>query len=481
MVFSSLVVVSFLDTIIIWGYESYLKTKEKAEWLVVPIIIICAYVMGLLQAVFLGVGLSTFLFVAAFFRSGVVKYLSNGLVIRSTIERSLDASRWLDLHGDKIQVVVLQNYLFFGNASSMLEYISNMFEEENENNNHTELEAFSTPLQSHHHSSPPPKYIILDLTLVTGMDTSTVDVLSDIKTICITNECKLYIAGLSPPLRATVAMGGGLKPEKKGKRSNVRFFSDLDDAIGKAEDNLLLDEVMVGGVDMFDQNNNSYNNNHNHNHNNADNHQNIISFQRALHAIDMQHGRDFASELIDLHPYTTPIHLEAGNGLYSSEGGPVDDQNHGFFFIASGMMKIERDRAFTLTRGASSCYAGPNNLSFSAGYPNNQKIMEEESFIRLARVGPGWVIGVLEGLHAERYPGHHLAVTSCTLHHLPFHKIKEIEEKDPKLVIRLYKLVSHLMARKAEITIGQLVTLHSIMTSPVAQIRRRRKSSRISR
>eukprot|EP00548_Thalassiothrix_antarctica_P012186 CAMPEP_0194155466 /NCGR_PEP_ID=MMETSP0152-20130528/64686_1 /TAXON_ID=1049557 /ORGANISM="Thalassiothrix antarctica, Strain L6-D1" /LENGTH=1083 /DNA_ID=CAMNT_0038862353 /DNA_START=98 /DNA_END=3349 /DNA_ORIENTATION=- len=461
MAFSSLVVVSFLDTIIIWGYESYLKTKEKIEWLVVPIIVVCAYVMGLLQAVFLGVALSTFLFVAAFFRSGVVKYLSNGLVVRSTIERSLDASKWLDIHGDKIQVVVLQNYLFFGNSYSMLEYISEMFEEKDV--------AGSNLLSTSHHSSPPfPKYIILDLTLVTGMDTSTVDVLNDIKTLCITNKCKLFFAGLSPSLRATLFMGT-LKPGKGDRnRRNVRYFIHLDDAIGKAEDYLLLDEkVEADSVDgLHHQSYGSYNTADTINSNDGS-----ISFQQALHAIDIQHGKDFASELIDLYPYTTPIHLEAGKGLYSCDGGPVDDQNHGFFFIARGIMKIERDRAMTLTRGAGSYV--PSALSFS-GYQNHKKNPEEErkkmedSFIRLARVGPGWMIGILEGLHAEKYPGHHLAVTSCTLHHLPFHRIKDIEEKNPQLVIRLYKLVSHLMARKAEITIGQLVTLHSIMTSHAA-------------
>ena len=58
-----------------------------------------AFVVGLLNAVFLGVAMSTFIFVAAFFRSGVVKYLSNGLSVRSTIERPPNAAEWLDKNG----------------------------------------------------------------------------------------------------------------------------------------------------------------------------------------------------------------------------------------------------------------------------------------------------------------------------------------------------------------------------------------------
>lgn len=44
--------------------------QEKVEWLVVPIIVVFAFVVGLLNAVFLGIAMSTFIFVATFFRSG---------------------------------------------------------------------------------------------------------------------------------------------------------------------------------------------------------------------------------------------------------------------------------------------------------------------------------------------------------------------------------------------------------------------------
>ena len=64
-----------------WFVKSYFKTKEKMEWLVVPMIVVFAFVFSLLQAVFIGLAMSTFLFVASFFRSGVVKYIANGLTM----------------------------------------------------------------------------------------------------------------------------------------------------------------------------------------------------------------------------------------------------------------------------------------------------------------------------------------------------------------------------------------------------------------
>lgn len=57
------------------------------------------------------------------------------------------------------------------------------------------------------------------------------------------------------------------------------------------------------------------------------------------------------------------------------------------------------------------------------------------------------------------------AVTTCRLHHLPYRSIKELEDKNPTLILRLFKLLSRVSARGQESTIQQLATFHSIMTS----------------
>ena len=199
-------------------------TIDLTQCLLLQAIVVCAFVLDLLSAVFLGIGFSTLIFVAAFFRSGVVKYVANGKCINSTIERPFRASEWLNENGDLIQVLCLQNYLFFGNATSVYTYICASFEshgDEDENNKRK------------------PEYLILDLTLVTGMDTSTVDVFMDIKNFCSQNKCKLMMAGMSPNLRSILALGG-FKPDT-GERSKrqLRFFPNLDSALGKAEDMLL--------------------------------------------------------------------------------------------------------------------------------------------------------------------------------------------------------------------------------------------------
>jgi len=76
------------------------------------------------------------------------------------------------------------------------------------------------------------------------------------------------------------------------------------------------------------------------------------------------------------------------------------------------------------------------------------------------------VCGVLENAAGFRPSGFTIAVSECRLHHLPFSKLEELETTHPDLVIKLYKLMSYLMARKEEITIDHLSTLHAIMSAP---------------
>ena len=151
--------------------------------------------------------------------------------------------------------------------------------------------------------------------------------------------------------------------------------------------------------------------------------------------------------------------------------------------------RVERDPSYTMSRSSHSM----NNLSkySSSGWMSNgnsighynartHTIGKQTSYLksqisnrsrqshtfRLARIGPGWIIGAIESCAGLRNPGIYTAVTSCRLHHLPHSVVEEIEEKNPALILNLFKMLSHLMARRQDVTIGQLATLHSIIANP---------------
>ena len=58
------------------------------------------------------------------------------------------------------------------------------------------------------------------------------------------------------------------------------------------------------------------------------------------------------------------------------------------------------------------------------------------------------------------------AITKVKMHHLRFSDLAKIEQENPALVLRLYKMLTHVMARKEEDTVAHLSTLHDILSSP---------------
>jgi len=182
--------------------------------------------------------------------------------------------------------------------------------------------------------------------------------------------------------------------------------------------------------------------------------------------------------VVDLHP---------GESLFQEEGGIVHDEDRGFFFIEHGLMTIERDPTQTtrntmslrttyvpddaphLSRVNSIGHLNARALTQGREDAKMKQVRRGERGLqnfRLARIGPGWVVGTIEGSSGLRNAGMHIAVTDCRLHLLPFERVREIEKTDPGLILSLFRLCSHLSARRQELTIEQLTQYMTIMNSP---------------
>lgn len=456
---SSLLVMAAIDLINTWFIRSYNKTTQIYEWMVIPFIVILSLLSGMLQALGIGVCISTFIFVAQFYRSGVVKFVATGLTIRSSIERSYEDSKWLDTNGDLIQILVVQNYLYFGNATSCRNYVSTMFTDDN-----TASDVDLPPI---------PKYVLLDMSIVTGIDTSAVDVMGEISALCKANSCCLLLSGI--PLTVKPALiAGGLTPSRQNP--HLFFMDDLDASLGKAEDDLL--KLVGRNEERLIQLGKKQR------------HQRITSMidnglRYALRKIDEQHQLSFANKLGELEKYAVPKELEPGE-LLNEPGSEYLER--GLYFIESGLIKCSVDANASLTRGRQrSGQMGVellkrNDMSIgqmnarSATLARNAAMIKSsprhnlsqfENTFRLGRFGPGWVIGTLSEFTGQDIPGAYSCVTPCRVHHLSFDAIEELEIEQPVLILNLYKMLAHIMARRQEMTIGQLSTFKSIMSSNV--------------
>lgn len=373
--------------------------------------------------------------------------------MRSTVERGVTESNWLDQNADLIQILVVQNYLFFGNAQSVLMYIMTMFEDEPETTPDAQL-------------PPKPKYLVVDFTLVTGMDISAVDTMREIVQVCKDNRCKLFIAGLNHGLKAML-LYAGVKPAPGAKRWSYVF--DLESALAKAEDGLISDVFRLEEKDEAETGERR-----------RVRSQSLLEdgFIYALRKIDEQHGLNAVAELAAFAEHTQAIDLEPGDVLIR-EGVTA-----GLYFVETGLMRVQRSSGTATINMSHLSMADPNasigHLNARSGTVGRQMAIwksvregqeHNEQTFRLARIGQGWIIGGIEVSNGMKKPGIHVAISECRLHHLPFKAITEAEQSNPMLAMHLYKLLSHLATKRQEMTIEQLGQHLRILNNPVPRLR----------
>lgn len=141
--------------------------------------------------------------------------------------------------------------------------------------------------------------------------------------------------------------------------------------------------------------------------------------------MDAQHGLDTLNELSELSRYLSPIELNTGEVLPW-----VNQTHHGLYFIEYGQLRIEHSADYTTTAANQNTFPSPRQVNALASSLNQDSIghlnarsgtlgreaalfkrkakgpteMTEQSF-RLARIGPGWVVGMIEECSGMRRSG----------------------------------------------------------------------------
>lgn len=443
--FSCLIVLAGLDISRTWLFDSYFKTKDKMEWLVGPFLVAVSFMIGLLNAIFLGIAVSAFLFIGNFYHAGIVKFVGTGLGLQSTVERGQKEAVWLERNGDWIQILVLQNYLFFGNCKSVLNYVSTMFEE-------SRTKEDEVP-----YLPPIPKFLIIDFLLVSGMDTAAVDLFAEIARTCLQHECTLLISAMAKDRRAVLQYA----------RVELLHVASLEAALVKAEDGLLRTVYHLHEKDEREISTRLR--------------KRTLSdvedgFLYALEKIDAQHGTDATVTLGELGTYTEAIDLDCGDVLTPDEGS--------LYFIEIGLLRIQafrgsRHTAFGVAGNvasighlnARSATAGRNSTLWKSGHRDRASSTGSS---RLALIGQGWLIGsteVAEATNGRRHNSVYVAVSTCRVHCLPSANRKVIEEKLPVQAMHLYKTLAHLAVRRQNMTIRHLDQFVRILSTPAPRLR----------
>ena len=198
-----------LTFIVDWVWDKR-RTLPKVEYVVVLVILAGIIIKGFLPGVVIGLIMAVVLFAVSYGRIELVHEVAFGDVLRSNVDRPPAERAALRTMGERVQILRVRGFVFFGSASGLLDRINERVD------------------------TAPPRCLLMDLRQVTGVDASAV--MSFVKVIHLaeTHGFELVLAGASDPVRKQLERGGVATVE-----GVVRFEPDLDHGLQRCEDVVL--------------------------------------------------------------------------------------------------------------------------------------------------------------------------------------------------------------------------------------------------
>lgn len=211
--------ISFLDKWV-WQVRSKLPISDFA---VICCILLAVAVYGIIQGVAVGVALATVLFVHQYSQLSTIKSSLNAAEHVSNIDRSAEDRHYLDQSTGRLQIFVLQGFLFFGTATRLLEQIRLVLRDPAKTN---------------------VKYLVLDFRHVDALDTSAVNSFAKLMQVCMKERLALVLTGCSTKISQRL---DNVRESVGYPEGRLQFFVTLDDGIGWCDD-----ETLSGKIDRTD-------------------------------------------------------------------------------------------------------------------------------------------------------------------------------------------------------------------------------------
>jgi SulP family sulfate permease len=159
--------------------------------------------------------LAVVLFAVNYGRIELVREVAFGETYHSNVDRRPAERALLRTMGDRVQILRVNGFLFFGSANGLLERIRKRAE------------------------TDPPRFLVIDLRRVTGVDSSAVVALDKAMHLAEAAGVELVFTGTSQAVRRQLARGGVAVSEV------VRFEPDLDRGLQRCEEGLLRGQAVT--------------------------------------------------------------------------------------------------------------------------------------------------------------------------------------------------------------------------------------------
>jgi SulP family sulfate permease len=210
MIVGGVLVFLGLAFIVEWVWDKR-RLLPPLEYAVVLAILAAVIVWGFLIGVVIGVVLAGVLFAVSYGRIELVHEVAFGETYRSNVDRPVTERDELRGLSERVQILRVSGFVFFGSANRLLERIRGRVE-----------------------GPTPPRFLVVDLRRVTGVDSSAV--VSFVKALSLAEAAgsEVVFTAASDPVRAQLARGGVVETD-----GLVSFEDDLDRGLERCEDALL--------------------------------------------------------------------------------------------------------------------------------------------------------------------------------------------------------------------------------------------------
>jgi SulP family sulfate permease len=192
------------------------KTIPKIDYGIIVGVVLIVEFIGFLQGVAIGTVAAVIIFVFRYSTINIVKNVMDGTHIRSSKDRPITDQRMLDHHAGELVALQLQGFIFFGTANSLYENVKQL--------------ASS--------ADKPIKFVLMDLTLVQGIDSSAVKSFAKLAKYLEKENISLLIVNMSEKMRIIFEADGFTS----SNYPTLHEYSDIDHATEYCEDAILLAE-----------------------------------------------------------------------------------------------------------------------------------------------------------------------------------------------------------------------------------------------
>src|SRR6185436_3107423 len=221
MIVGGVLVFLGLAFLVEWVWDKR-KVLPPLEYGVVLVILAVIIGRGYLPGVVVGLVLAVVLFAVNYGRIELVREVTFGETYHSNVDRPPAERALLRTMGERVQILLVNGFVFFGSANGLLERIRKRAE------------------------TDPPRFLVIDLRRVTGVDSSAVVAFVKAMHLSEASGFELVFTGASEPVRRQLARGGMAASQV------VRFEPDLDRGLQRCEEGLLRDEEVVVKVPEAD-------------------------------------------------------------------------------------------------------------------------------------------------------------------------------------------------------------------------------------